>query len=335
MPSEIIGEGWLAPAGLAVNEFIYSHSRLYFAILEPSGLLSVYAGEGPDDASKYKVWDTATKVGNGYKVTKLFIGFYHNENTKAMQIVIEPLKPGKTDVLWASSASTQGGVMECLLLDDGNLYLRQNINSLIWDNGFHDPLLESVVPDINYDTKNIRRTLKGNPYRVEIGSAENKTKSPQTFPMTVKHTVTTTHTWSDKVGTTFGMKATTAVNVPFIGSTSVEVSASVTNEFTFGKSYTDSREMDFTLQLNVDPGKKYKAWAEVQEMDYELPFTTTGTFRFKSGKQVTRTVSGTYHGVSGDRGQVGWDDITDPKSPKNVFTATGAEAGRILAASRI
>jgi toxin ETX/toxin MTX2 len=223
--------------------------------------------------------------------------------------------------------------MEGLVADDGNLYLRQN-NKTIWDNGFHDALLESVVSDLKYDVKNIRRMPTGDPIRIEIPGAPNNTDTPQTTTLTLKHTQSTTHMWTDKIGTTLGVKATSSIDVPFVGSASVEVSASVTNEFTWGKSYSDTKEIDASVALTVPPHKKYKAWMEVQEMDYELPFTTTGTFRFKSGKQVTRTISGIYKGVSGDRGQVGWDDITDARNPKNVFTANKAEADRLLAAGR-
>jgi hypothetical protein len=334
--TDIIREG--DAGALTVNDYVYSPSQVYFGALEKSGDFTIYAGESPSDPEKAKVWSTGSAMPAGYEVTQMLIrkGPFDNR-VKNLQIFCHDPNHGSTlTQAWQSPGSSDlDSVMEGRLADDGSLSLRQ-LDRVVWDNGFSDSLLDYSLTKIDYDTRpdQVHRKPVGEPQILEIQRVKNGTGAPQTFPLEKTSVLSTTHSWSNKTGITVGVKSTTSVSIPLVGSESVEWSASVTDEFTFGKSVSDTQSIKLTLSLTVLPGKTYKAWASITQIEFELPFTTTGVFRFKSGRQIARTIQGTFRGLSGYVGQAGYDDITDEKSPKNLFTAKGAEVNQFLGLKR-
>ena len=80
-----IGEGEGGQIG--VNGYIYSPSRLFIGIMEANGQFNIYAGEGPDDSGKVKVWSTERTLPSGASNPRLILrkGPF-DQQTKNLQI---------------------------------------------------------------------------------------------------------------------------------------------------------------------------------------------------------------------------------------------------------
>ena len=150
---------------LVVNDYIYSPSRLCFAVLEANGQFNVYAGESPDDPAKIKVWSTGVAVSPDRVVSELVLRsgpFDHS--SKNLQIFTDIPGQSRMALLWACKGSGDlQSPMEGRLGDDGSLSLRQNQQGIwneIWNSGFSDPVVEYTVETIDYDKP--RALIKAN-----------------------------------------------------------------------------------------------------------------------------------------------------------------------------
>jgi len=299
---------------LVVNDYIYSPSRLCFAVLEANGQFNVYAGESPDDPAKIKVWSTGVAVSPDRVVSELVLRsgpFDHS--SKNLQIFTDIPGQSRMALLWACKGSGDlQSPMEGRLGDDGSLSLRQNQQGIwneIWNSGFSDPVVEYTVETIDYDKP--RALIKANtPTQILQQILENGGGIDERMHMSKKMTTQVTSSWSNSVGfkTTIGGSVT--AGVPAVSSGTVSWSAEFSSNFTWGESKSKGFEIGFDFDLTVPAKKTYRGWAQVTEAEIEVPFTVFGELHFKSGRRIKHKLSGTYTGKNGDVARYHVEDIT-------------------------
>jgi hypothetical protein len=141
--------------------------------------------------------------------------------------------------------------------------------------------------------------------------------------MSKKTSTTVISSWSNTTGfkATVGGKVT--VGVPGVSSGEANWSFEASNTFTLGGSTSSALEITFTFDLLVPPNATYRAWAQIKEAEFELPYTVFGELHFKSGKKIRHKLSGTYQGKNGYLGFYQVDDITKGREKAGVFRAEG------------
>jgi hypothetical protein len=310
-----------------VNDYIYSPSRLYFAVLEANGEFNIYAGESPDDSAKIKVWSSNRRVSPPFEHLELYLSYFPALDNKNMLYVLMN-RPGNHyfEVVWRSGGSGDlKSPIEARLGDDGKLSLRQNQNGVWnekWNNGFSDPVVEYIVETLDYDKP--RAKIKSN---ADVGILEqilqNDTSVDQTMKMSRKHTTAIVSSWSNATGlkTTVGGKVT--VGVPGVSSGEASWSLEFSNTYTFGESTSNSFEIGFDFNLTVPANKTYRGWAQITQAELEVPYTVFGELHFKSGRRIKHKLSGTYTGKNGDLGRYHIEDITGGKSIPLMFRMEG------------
>lgn len=124
------------------------------------------------------------------------------------------------------------------------------------------------------------------------------------FTKSITHANTFTHSTGFEVGLTVGVEA----NIPFVGSTDIEVSTSTSQNWEYGSENSETSEFTAESPLTVPPGKVYKATATVKQTKMTIPYI--GYVHFE-GTTLTKTVTGTYEGVDYYEMTQTFEDKTD------------------------
>ena len=289
---------------LEVNDFIYSPSRLFFAVLETSGQFNIYAGDNPGDPAKVRVWSTNSTVRSGMQVMHLVLrkGPFA-QSTKNLQIFMhDPNRGSSLEQLWASGGSGDlDSPMEAWLGDDGRLSLRQKqqgIWSEKWNNGFSDPLVEySGV--MEYDIKNGRHHPNGPPKAASQMTAFNETSAPQTPSLAIAYVLTTSKGWKTSTSIKVGSSFKASASIPFIGvGGELTTSLEVTQLFEWNEQKTTTETKTVNLPVNVPPGKAIQGQVIWKEEALTVPFTVRGTSTFRSGRTAPYIFKGEYDGIA-------------------------------------
>lgn len=175
--------------------FITSPSRLFFAILEANGDLDVYAGEGPDDPQKRKVWtnDGSYKVPSkvremGFLLRRGFSG----DMTVGLRLMAAPEGHGLIEY-WSAGFAREtdpDNPMFLTLADDGNLSLKQGDREY-WNSGFRDPVTEFIIESYKYDVPKAK-IKSDSESGVLSGELENDVDLVQTLHVTDSRNTTAT-----------------------------------------------------------------------------------------------------------------------------------------------
>lgn len=310
---------------LPPNDYLRSPSQVYFAILEPSGDLDIYAGESPADPGKVKLWSTgsASRLPQDYEVMflQLRAGPWDHDVSKLQIFAHHPHRGSTLIRLWDSGGGDLSSAVSASLGDDGKLSLKQKERE-VWSNGFSDPLVEFSVDVIGYDVP--RATIISDS---DFGTIEqvlrNNSDRDQTMKMAQTTGTTVTSTWSNTTGLSATITGEVTAGVPGVASAKVSVSSTVTNSFTFGTAKAKSATIGFDYNLTVPAHRIYRGWATVRKAKFEVPYTVTGELTFRSGRKTHHSFSGTYQGENGYLGEYTVDDITDKNNPKLVVRNDG------------
>jgi hypothetical protein len=324
-PSYIPGRG---------ADYLYSPSRLYFAVLEENGDFNIYRGESPEDAGRVLVWSNhaSTRMPSGYVVTAMHLrAGPFDRGTKNLQTFVHDPNRGSTlRQLWASGGSGNlASPMVALLGDDGSLMIRQDDHD-VWTSGFSDPVTEFLVEQIQYDAP--RGTIQAdNEVDVLEETVTNNSDVNQSMKMARSTLSTVTSNWSKTQTSQFTIGGELQVTIPGVGHAKVTSSSSVTNAFTFGETRAKTASIGFEFPLVVPAHKTYRGWASVREAKFEVPYTVFGELHFRSGAKLRHSFSGTYQGKSGYMGTFQIDDVTPDSSPSDTFIRmAGPAAGSVL-----
>ena len=294
-----------------VGDYIYSPSRLYIGVLEANGDFNIYRGESPDDPGKILVWGTNTgrsPSADPFVYCILLRKGPFDQRIKNLQIFSrEPNQPLRQ--VWSSGGSSDlTSEIAGFLGDDGKLSLRQN-DQEVWHNGFSDPVVEYVVETIDYDIPRAR-IKSDTPHGTLEQVLENNVDIEQEMHMSKKTSTTMTSSWSNATGLKATISGSVTGGVPGVASATVTMSAEVSNTFTLGGSTSKAVDIGFDFTLKVPPKKKYRGSADINEAEFEVPYTVVGELHFKSGSKLRHKLSGTYQGKCGYLGIYRVDDIT-------------------------
>jgi hypothetical protein len=305
--------------GIAVplkpNDYIYSPSRLYCAVVEANGQFNIYSGENPNDPGKVKVWSTDSPgpLPSGAEIT-LLISRLKPEIKQIGLWAHRHGKPAYSRELWASGGSEDmNSPMEGRLQDDGRLVLRQlqrGIWNEKWNNGVSDPVVE-YTGVMEYDLKNGKHKPKGPPKRAYRLTAFNDTTDSQKATVNVSCSKAKATGWkvseSLKIGASFKAKAT----IPLIGAEGeLTTSVELTTVFEWNETKTTTETETVIVDCNVSPGKTVMAQATWQEETLSVPFTVKGTVAFRSGRTAPYRFSGMYEGIQGLDISTSWINIS-------------------------
>ena len=308
-----IGDGGKLRAG----DYIYSPSRLFFAALEANAEFNVYQGESPDDPAKLKVWSTNTRrtwSGGSFLDGLALRRGPFDQNLKSLQLFVHDQHLVQA---WTSGGSGDlTSEIAAYLRDDGTLCLRQNDHD-VWTSSFSDPVVEFVVETIDYDTPHAKINTD-TPHGTLVQELVNNGDIEQQMQMTRSTSATVTSSWSNSTGFKATISGSVTAMVPDVASATVTVSAEVSNTFTLGGSKSTTHTIGFDFMLKVPAKKTYRGSADINEAQFEVPYTVVGDLHFKSGRVVKRhTLSGIYQGKCGYLGIYRVDDVTTG-TPKRV-----------------
>lgn len=317
------------------GDYLRSPSQLYFAVLEPTGDLDVYAGESPSDGAKVKVWSTgsARNLPQGHEVMflQLRAGPWDHDVSKLQIFAQDPRHGSSVTRLWDSGGADLSLAASASLGDDGKLAMRQRDRE-VWHNGFSDSVVEFSVALIEYDIP--RATITEDS---DFGTIEqvlrNNSDRDQTMKMAQTTQTTVTSTWSNTTGISATITGEVTAGVPGVASAKVSVSSTVTNSFTFGSAKAKSATIGFDYTLSVPAHRIYRGWATVRKAKFEVPYRVTGDLTFRSGRKTHHSFSGVYQGENGYLGMYTVDDITDESKPSEVLRVDAAERFDALEAS--
>lgn len=308
----------------AAEDWIYSPQHLYCAVIEANGNLNVYQGSSPENPDKHQVWSTESS-GKLRPNDHVNVTFFPTD--KMMQkggmgprrMQLHAQGGGPALYLWQDRSMgtfTWEDALECFLTDEGTFGVRQKGENL-WDNGFSDPIAEYTVDDCTYDIDHVKRGTPKDKGAMEQ-DLENNTDTEQSMTMAKTLTMTVTSGWSNTIGLKIAVSAKAGASIPFLGKGEVTVSTEISNAYTWSKSQTNTTSVNLSIPIRVPGHKKYRGYAFLQEVEFEVPYTMRGQFRFKSGQTVTQTITGTYKGANSYLASYRVDDITDKKGPINV-----------------
>jgi len=325
-----------------VDDYLVSPSRIYFGILEGDGKFVIYRGGSPEDRHD-ALWSTSVSDSKLAKsAQQIFVSFSHDayvDNPVYIRTVARrdesPVGPryyslwtsGKVNLKKPKTDTIKAGVE-----DDGNfcLYvLGQGEPSsearVGWKSNKTDPVVEYIVDRIEYDTPRAKIGVRKDTQILEQTLTNNSSRD-QSMQMSKSTSTTVLSSWSNTTGfkATVGGKVT--VGVPGVSSGEANWSFEVSNTFTLGGSTSTTSQIGFNFNLLVPANATYRGWAQIQEVEFELPYTVFGELHFKSGRKMWHKLSGTYQGKNGYVGVYVVDDITPGKEKAELFRAESPAA---------
>jgi hypothetical protein len=233
-----------------------------------------------------------------------------NQNLKNLQLVAHG--GGHLKQVWQSGGSSDVNVpMSATLGDDGKLILQQN-NQEVWSNGYSDPVVEYIVKTISYDIPSAKIKTDSLHGTLEQELDNTKSDSSQHMKMSKSTGTAVTSTWSNATGFSATVGGEVSSGVPCVAQAKVSFSASVSNTFTLGGSKATNVAITFEFDLTAPPRKKYKGIADINEAEFDVPYTVVGELHFRSGKKlVNHKLSGIYTGKNSYLGIYRVVDVTE------------------------
>jgi hypothetical protein len=315
------------------HHYLPSPSGLYFGMVEHDGKFVVYRGASPED--KHDVlWSTSVSnpaVVQGAR--DIMLSFGHKEYVASpVYARVVAQKDSRFYDLWTSGKVDIGktDTIKAVVEDDGSLCLYglgegepSSAAKVLWKSDKTDPVVEYIVERIDYDIPHAKIGARTDSSILEQILHNNSPVKDQTMHMSKKTSTTVISSWSNSTGfkATLGGKVT--AGVPGVSSAEANWSFEASNTYTLGESTSSALEITFTFDLVVPPNATYRAWAQIKEAEFELPYTVFGELHFKSGKKIRHKLSGTYQGKNGYVGFYQVDDITKGREKAGVFRGEG------------
>lgn len=277
---------------LDVKDYLVSKSGLFFAIMQADGNFCVYRGSGPDN-NYGLLWCTKKTARGG----RFFAIMQADGN-----FVIYKGKPGdKRGHVWSHKKTAPGGEFYAIIQDDGNFCVYKgkrpeaNQGRPVWCSKVTDEVKDVEMSKIDYDLDG-KMTLNSPDQNVYQHTVHNETGVTQTSSISGSFSVTKSSGWSNSLGVNVTVKASGEVKVPVFANGKVEVSAGVTNTFTFNKSESTTETYSFTVPVSVPPHSAINCLITTTRTTIIVPYTLTGIFILKTGARIPGSMSGLYTG---------------------------------------
>jgi hypothetical protein len=279
---------------LKVGDYIQSPSHMFFAIQQSDGNFCVYHGPGPQDQHGW-LWGTqVTGPGGEFFAVQQGDGnfcVYRGADLAHQQ-----------SALWCSMATGPGGDYFAILQDDGNFCVYKGTGpgdnrGFVWASMKTDLISDFQISKIDYDVAHAA-VLQSGPAELYRQTVTNRTTSAQTSTVSGSETVTETSGWSDSLGFKVGVKTSFETGIPFVAEGKVEVSAEVSNTYTWNGSQSTAKTWAFSTPVTVPPGGVSSVIITATMSTIAVPYTATGTAVFKSGAKVAGQITGLYTGTN-------------------------------------
>ncbi|KAH1095997.1 hypothetical protein J1N35_012918 [Gossypium stocksii] len=157
-----------------------------------------------------------------------------------------------------------------------------------------EPVMERHIQDIKYDIHN-RRMLEETVMVMGAHTHKNNTRHSQFYDMKISLQNTATRTWKANLSLKLGLKATFGVKLPLLVDGKTELSTELHAGYEFGKTYTETTNMEFSHKVEVSPMSKMTANLVSTRGKYDIPFTYMQKDTLYNGKTVIYE-DGTYTG---------------------------------------
>jgi hypothetical protein len=280
---------------LTTNQYLVSPNGCFFAIIQGDGNFCVYRGSGPANNGG-ALWCCASKA---RAAGDYFVAMQADGN-----LCVYPGTPAHPTggAVWciadkARPAATYGLYMQ----DDGNLCVYSGSptqQSYVWGTQATDPVTDvTAITNVVYDLANAK-VLSSAPEDLYSLKVPNSTSVQQTQTISQTVGVTETEGWSDTLGIKVGVKTNFKVGVPFIAEGKVEVSAEVSNTYTWNGSTTTTKTWAFNVNLVVPAKTTIQVLISSTISVITVPYALTGTVVYKSGATCVLTMPGVYKGSS-------------------------------------
>lgn len=132
------------------------------------------------------------------------------------------------------------------------------------------------------------RTYNENPIVMASTTVENNSSEAQKFSIKLSYEDTTTSTWSANVNAMVGIKMTIETGVLKVLEGEVEVSAQLSEEYTWGKTKQFKYLAEVVHEVTVPPETKVKGSVLATQASCDVPFSYTQRDKLMSGKYVTQ-----------------------------------------------
>jgi hypothetical protein len=160
-----------------------------------------------------------------------------------------------------------------------------------------DLISDFEISKIDYDVANAQ-VLQSGPAELYRQTVTNRTTQAQTSTISGSETVTETSGWSDSLSIKVGVKTSFKTGVPIIAEGKVEVSAEISNTYTWSGSESRSKTWSFSSPVTVPPGGVSTVLVTATMSTIAVPYTATGMAVFKSGERVAGQITGVYTGTN-------------------------------------
>lgn len=298
---------------LKVGDYIQSPSRMFFAVQQSDGNFCVYHGSGPQDQHSALWCNMKTGPAGEYCAVQQRDGNF---------CVYKGADPAhQRGALWCTMATGPEGDYFAIMQDDGNFCVYKGTGpgdnrGFVWASMKTDQITDFEITKIDYDVANAK-VLQSGPAELYRQTVTNHSTTAQTSTVSGSETVSETSGWSDSLGFKAGAKTSFKTGIPFIAEGEVEVSAEVSNTYTWNGSETRSKTWSFSTPVTVPPGGVTSVIITATMSTIAVPYTATGTAVFKSGAKVAGQITGLYTGTNSH-------DLTV------TFASLNAASGRVL-----
>lgn len=167
----------------------------------------------------------------------------------------------------------------------------------MWASMVTDPISDFQISHIDYDVANAQ-ILESGPAELTSETVTNQTTVSQTSTVAGSETVTETSGWSNSLAISVGVKSTFECSIPFVGGAKIEVSAQVTDTYTWNGSNSRSKTWSWSTPVTVPPGGVTTAIIAATVSTIAVPYTLSGTAVFKSGVKMPAQLKGVYTGTN-------------------------------------
>ncbi len=288
--------GSVLPVGqfLAVNDWVTSPQRLFFAIQQSDGNFCVYRGSGPSD-NHGGLWCSDHHPGEGQ--------YFAIQQSDGNFCVYRGSGPADNHGgVWCSDQHPGEGSYFAVIQDDGNFCVYRggglsDNRGGVWCTMHTDPVKDFRINRIDYDVAQAQ-VLKSGPAQLYRQTVRNSTPSAQESTIAGSESVEETKGWSDSLGITVGVSTSFECGVPLVAEGKVDVSVEANNTYTWNGSITTHKEWSWSTPVAVPPGGNASVVIAATLSTIAVPYTLTGTVVFSSGTTMPGTVRGLYTGTN-------------------------------------
>lgn len=294
------------------GERIVSPNRVYSAGLQHGGRLVVVRGEDVGDDTKV-VWSTnlptvagrnvLTMTGQSWIVIRNFAAkpegtiVWSSETPGKAGPPSGSQKPTSRDPARAAGFNTfNRNGLAMRIDDDGCLSVVSPQGTVLWNNGYCDPLLGAVLDAVEYRAERADWSAP-RPRAVFTQHVRNHTSGVQNSSISGSFELTRTSTWEHR--TSWKLSIVSTAKGTFFGffEKGLDMSVERTWESAEGGSFEDKQAFSFQTPIELQPGQAGTVSVVVTEVEVTVPYALRCRLRFASGAEVPFDVEGVFHGL--------------------------------------